>query len=244
MADSGKRFEQTPVEWSPSADSQPGTNGDAVRPLDKALIGGEPQRVGRFEYRHADGAWTWSDAVARMYGYQPGEVVPTTELILSHKHPEDLARVKKIVGQATAPFSSRHRICTNTGDVRKVVVVGEPVTDAAGCAVATRGFYIDITESFKTDLQESISDELQVIVPHREIIEQAKGMLMAIYHLSADAAFELLQWRSQELNVKLFAVAEKLVVELPDLLNVNPAMRTAADHYLLTLTPPPGRSDR
>jgi len=244
MADSGKRFEQTPVEWSPSADSQPGTNGDAVRPLDKALIGGEPQRVGRFEYRWDDGGWTWSDAVARMYGYQPGEIEPTTELILSHKHPEDLARVKKLLQEAKAPFSSRHRIRTNTGDIRKVVVVGEPVTDADGRTVASRGFYIDITESFRTDLQESISDELQVIVSHREVIDQAKGMLMAIYHLSADAAFELLQWRSQELNAKLFTVAEKLVAELPHLLNVNSAMRSAIDHYLLTLTPPQTSDDR
>jgi hypothetical protein len=39
-------------------------------------------------------------------------------------------------------------------------------------------------------------------------------------------------------NVKLSTVAEKLVAELPDLLNGYPAMRAPVDHYLLTLTPP------
>ena len=128
--------------------------------LDKALLGGEPQRVGRFEYRYDSGAWTWSDTVARMHGYEPGEIEPTTELVLSHKHPDDLARVKGLLQQSVAPFSSRHRIRTTTGEIRKVIVVGDPVTDADGRIVATRGFYIDITESFNADLQQSITDRV------------------------------------------------------------------------------------
>jgi hypothetical protein len=173
-----------------------------------------------------------------MHGYEPGEIEPTTDLVLSHKHPDDLARIKSLLQQSVAPFSSRRRIRTTTGETRKVVVVGDPVTDADGRTVATRGFYIDITESFNADLQQSISDQVQVIVSHREVIDQAKGMLMVIYQLSADAAFAVLKRRSQQLNVKLLTVAEKLVAELPDLLNAHPAMRAPIDHYLLTLTPP------
>jgi hypothetical protein len=30
--------------------------------------------VGRLEYRYDDDAWTWSDTVARMHGYEPGEI--------------------------------------------------------------------------------------------------------------------------------------------------------------------------
>jgi hypothetical protein len=130
------------------------------------------------------------------------------------------------------------RIRTTTGETRNVVVVGDPFTDADGRTVATRGFYIDITESVDADLQQSITDQLQVIVSHREVIDQAKGMLMAIYRLSADAAFAVLVWRSQETNVKLSTVAEKLVAELPDLLNARAATRAPIDHYLLSLTPP------
>jgi hypothetical protein len=68
-------------------------------------------------------------------------------------------------------------------------------------------------------------------------------MLMLIYQLSADAAFAVLVWRSQELKIKLFTVAEKLVAELPDLLNAHPATRAPIDHYLLTPTPPPETDD-
>jgi AmiR/NasT family two-component response regulator len=55
--------------------------------------------------------------------------------------------------------------------------------------VATQGFYVDITEAFHVDLQQEVGDELQVIVAHREVIEQTKGMLMAIYGLDADQTF-------------------------------------------------------
>ncbi|MFZ1164302.1 PAS and ANTAR domain-containing protein [Mycobacterium sp.] len=237
MADSGNQREQAAAGRSLTEDDLPATDGHVARTIDKALLGGEPQRVGSFEYRYDDDAWTWSDTVARMHGYQPGEIEPTTELMLSHKHPDDLARVKGLLQQSVAPFSSRHRIRTATGETRKVVVVGDPVTDADGRIVATRGFYIDVTESFNADLQQSITDELQIIVPHRAVIDQAKGMLMLIYQINADAAFAVLVWRSQELNVKLLNVAEKLVAELPDLLRAHPAMRAPVDHYILTLTP-------
>jgi PAS domain S-box-containing protein len=238
MADSDNSASQTQLDRLATDDDRAATDGQPVRGIDQALLGGAPQRVGRFEYRYDTGAWTWSDTVAKIHGYQPGEVEPTTELVLSHKHPDDLARVKGLLQQSAAPFSSRHRIRTTTGETRKVVVVGDPVTDADGQVVASRGFYIDITESFNADLQETISDKVQAIVSHREIIDQAKGMLMAIYQLDADAAFEVLKWRSQEHNIKLATVAEKLVSELPELLNANSATRRPIDHYLLTLTPP------
>jgi PAS domain S-box-containing protein len=235
MADSRNQIDQTTVDGLPTDDGDPATNSHAVAVLSKALLGGASHRVGRFEYRYDSDAWTWSDAVARMHGYEPGEIEPTTELVLNHKHPDDLARVKGLLQQPEAPFSSRHRICTTTGEIRNVVVVGDPVTDADGRIVATRGFYIDITESFNADLQKSITDELQVIISHREVIDQAKGMLMLTYQLSADAAFAILVWRSQQLNVKLLTVAEKLVADLPKLFKTHPGMRAPIDHYLLTM---------
>jgi PAS domain S-box-containing protein len=222
-------------------DDHAATDGQAVRAVDKALLGGTPQRVGRFEYHYDSDTWTWSDTVARLHGYQPGEVEPTTELVLSHKHPDDLAQVKGLLRQSEAPFGSRHRIRTTTGDIRNVVVVGDAVTDADGRITATIGFYVDITDAFNTDLQQSVTNELQVIVPHREIIEQAKGMLMVTYQLNADAAFGILKWRSQEHNVKLATIAEKLVTDLPALLAGHSALRAPVDHYLMTLAPPDGR---
>jgi hypothetical protein len=55
-------------------ESETGTDGVAPGDLDKALLGGAPQRVGRFEYRYDTDTWTWSEAVARMHGYDPSDV--------------------------------------------------------------------------------------------------------------------------------------------------------------------------
>ncbi len=40
------------------------------------LAGGYAQTIGRFQYFLADQRWVWSDEVARMHGYEPGQVEP------------------------------------------------------------------------------------------------------------------------------------------------------------------------
>jgi hypothetical protein len=64
---------------------------------------------------------------------------------------------------------------------------------------------------------EIISDALAELAESRGAIEQAKGMLMVIYRITADAAFELLRWRSQETNVKLRALAEQVAADFVSL---------------------------
>ncbi len=215
-------------------DTAADASGEAPR-IDKALLGGASQRVGTFEYSYVTDTWTWSDTVARMHGYEPGEVGPTTELVLSHKHPDDLALVKTRLERSSAPFSSRHRIRTTTGAIRNVVVVGDLITDDDGTVIATSGFYIDITEAIHGDIQQQVGEELEVIVADRAVIEQAKGMLMVIYSVDEDAAFEILRWRSQSLNVKLHSVAAALIGQLPCTMDITPSLRAPADHCVMTL---------
>lgn len=65
--------------------------------VDLVLGLGDPQKVGRFSFFLDGDRWEWSDAVARMHGYQPGTVEPTTELLLRHKHPEDREHVAAVL---------------------------------------------------------------------------------------------------------------------------------------------------
>jgi PAS domain S-box-containing protein len=237
MADNTKQNQSPQVRTRDHHDDRPATDGQAVGSIDKALLGGAPQRVGRFDYHYDSDTWTWSDAVALMHGYNPGDVEPTTDLVLSHKHPDDLAQVKGLIQQSEAPFSSRHRIRTTTGEVRHVVVVGDAITDDDGRIVATQGFYVDISDDEYTDLQQSVGEELNAIIPKRAAIEQAKGMLMALYAIDEDAAFSILRWRSQQLNIKLATIASSLVSDLPDLLKADPSKRAPVDHYLMSRPP-------
>lgn len=123
-------------------------------------------RVGGFSYLSATDRWEWSDAVARMHGYEPGTVAPTTELILSHKHDEDRLTVGEIIEQVLrgdAPFSSRHRILDTAGQTHHVVVVGEHVRDDDDRVIGTTGFYIDITEVIDTEMQQTVTEAVAAI---------------------------------------------------------------------------------
>ncbi|MFM1731325.1 PAS and ANTAR domain-containing protein [Prescottella soli] len=193
------------------------------------------ERVGSFSFYFDGERWEWSDAVARMHGYEPGEVVPTTALLLEHKHPDDrggVADLLRRVLQDGEPFSSRHRIIDTAGNVHHVVVVGQRIM-AAGRAVGTSGFYVDVTNAVRRDVDRTITENLPELVEARAIIEQAKGALMVVYGIDADHAFDVLTWRSQELNVKLRVVADELVAALPTAIDIPSSLRTVFDRILL-----------
>lgn len=58
------------------------------------------------------------------------------------------------------------------------------------------------------------TEQLRTALSSRAIIDQAKGILMAARHLTADEAFSLLVKKSQHDNVKLRAVAEQLLEQV------------------------------
>ena len=189
--------------------------GDHTDPDAAASTGvGESLRVGSFCFWFDDQRWEWSDEVARMHGYVPGSVVPTTELVLSHKHPEDRTPVQELLDRARhsgRSFSSRHRLLDTAGKVHNVIVVADRMVDEAGAVVGTAGYYIDLTTTLDENRQEVLDEALPKVVESRASIEQAKGALMLVYGISTEQAFNLLRWRSQQTNTKLRALAKQLV---------------------------------
>ena len=158
--------------------------------------------------------------------------------MLSHKHPDDyphIAATLDDIRRTHKPFSTRHRIITVQGDVRDVVVIGERFHDSMGEIVGTQGFYLDVTPSAK-QRQESISVALAEIADHRAAIEQAKGVLMYVYGIGPDAAFDILKWRSQGANIRLRALAEQLVADVLTRKHDDgsPLSRPTFDQLLLT----------
>jgi PAS domain S-box-containing protein len=189
---------------------------DNPNPLEQALVGGVPQRVGWFRFYFDTERWEWSPEVERMHGYEVGTVEPTTKLVLSHKHPDDREKVAATLDEILAtrqPFSTRHRIIDTLGTEHSVVVVGDLFHDDADAVVGTHGFYIDISESEDRSTQEAISEAVEEIAENRAVIEQAKGMLMMVYGVNEDLAFQLLRWRSQDTNTKLRPLAQRLIDE-------------------------------
>jgi PAS domain S-box-containing protein len=210
--------------------------GGQLADVEQALAGGVPQRVGWFRFYFADQRWEWSEQVQRIHGYEPGTVTPTTDLVLAHKHPEDRRQVAATIDQILnkhEAFSTRHRIIDTDGNVRHIVVVGDQLFDEHGEVTGTHGFYIDVSPLPEQVQEDLVTAKLAEISQNRAGIEQTKGMLMLIYGVNDNAAFNLLKWLSQEANVKLRLLAEQISEDFRGAgLAVN--SQSEFDHLLLT----------
>lgn len=216
-------------------DSPKTTHFDGVTSGDEIAVVA-PQAIGWFRYYFDERRWEWSEALQRMHGYQAGTVSPTTELVLAHKHPEDRDEVAANLDAIThtrGAFSSRHRIVDARGVVRWVVVVGDQFFDDTGAVIGTHGFYIDVTHS-RHHHEDIVTAKVSDIAEKRAPIEHAKGMLMLIYNIDDNLAFELLKWLSQENNVKLNPLARQVISDLRALAPDHIVDRDAFNHTLLT----------
>lgn len=208
---------------------------DAMEP---AQTDGSRQQAGWFRLSFDHDRWEWSAPVARMHGYAPGEVLPDANLVLSHQHPDDRRQVGATIDEirrTSQALSSRHRIVDAHGRTHQVVLIGEPVTDQLGAVTGVQGFYVEVTSARDPARERSVTDAVAEITAARAGIEQAKGMLMMVYRIDAEAAFELLKWRSQATNTKVRALSERVAA---DFLAVDSDTtrnaRSEYDHLLLT----------
>jgi hypothetical protein len=195
------------------------TPGPGQPPLDsdieKALAAGARPPVGRYRLDLATGEWAWSDEVYVMHGFEPGEIVPTTPLMLTHKHPDDRARVDGILRRAAEtgqPFSSVHRIVDAAGTTRTLAVTGQGRRDpATGQVTELVGYFIDVTKAQREAAAREASASIQASSERRSVIEQAKGVLMVIHGIEEEAAFDRLREASNQSNIAVRDIAYSLV---------------------------------
>ena len=172
-----------------------------------------PAQVGRFRYTAPTGRWWWSDDTFRIHGMAPGEVVPTLALMSRHVHPDDRGRVLDALGKCGVdgePFGCHYRLLDLRGDERSVTLAGAGEAGDGGVRTVT-GFLVDVTASQRDAVAHRVNAELSQALKSHAVIDQAKGAFMLGYGIDGDAAFELLRWGSQQRNVRLLTLAERLV---------------------------------
>lgn len=185
-----------------------------VSAVEAALALGPQQLTGEYRIDLATGTWWWSDEAFLVHGFAPGEVVPTTELVLAHKHPEDRERVRRILdaGRRTgSPFSSVHRIMDARGRERTIAVVGQGRRDDDGDLVEIVGYFVDISAVVAERSDERATEQITAAAATRGTIEQAKGVISATYAVDPEQAFALLRATSNDRNVRLHEVAQLVV---------------------------------
>jgi hypothetical protein len=184
-----------------------------------ALTGSTTETVGQFSYTVLTDTWWWSSGLYTVHGFIPGEIVPTTELMRAHQHPDDRAGAIDLITSAIAagkPFCSRHRIIDAQQRVHTVITLGEGIRGSDGRVVQVRGYLIDITRSLHRDLAAATQSAVALSAVSRASIEQAKGALMITYGLDENQAFALLRWHSQQTNIKLRDIASGITARAND----------------------------
>ncbi|MGK3649101.1 PAS and ANTAR domain-containing protein [Pseudarthrobacter enclensis] len=157
---------------------------------------------------------TWSDGMYQLHGYRRGDVVPTLELLFSHKHPEDRPRCEEIVAQVARTggyFCMYHRIIDSRGKTRRVLSSGEGILGPDGKVSVIEGVMVDLTSTLQRETEQTARDAVAGATSTRTVIDQARGILMAQLKVGSDDAFKLLVTASSHRNVKLVAVAAELV---------------------------------
>ena len=202
----------------------------------------DTRQTGRFVYHVAGQRWEWDDDVYRIHGYRPGEVEPTTDLIMRHKHELDRERVEETVHDALedgAPFNIYYRILVGDEE-RRVVLVGEGEYDEGrvptGKVDRLVGYYLDLTPEMQAETTAAADAAVAASAATRDTIEQAKGILMLGYGLDPDAAFAMLKWWSRNRNVKVREVAERLIQVAREGHVSHPGLRRLLDALLDDLT--------
>lgn len=190
---------------------------------------------GPFVYTVATKTWWWSDDLFRILGFEPGEVVPTTDLLVAHKHPGDAAVATTIIENALSsgePFALWHRVLDSRRRTRNVVSVGDGIRDEGGVLREVRGFMVDVTGSQRSQTARDVDEAVRRSAESRGTIEQAKGIIMASLAVDADAAFGMLKRRSQDTNEKLRDLAAGLLEEVATMREAGLDARKAVEHVL------------
>ncbi|WP_100500001.1 PAS and ANTAR domain-containing protein [Geodermatophilus chilensis] len=185
--------------------------------------------AGRYRYDRRAGAWTWSPEMAVLLNLARNGAHPCTELLVRSLHPGDRPRVLDAIAAACTtglPFALRVRLGSRGGGERPVLLVGEPVVDAAGTVEGLEGLLVEVppepqspaprpeaegTGDDRVHALETEVAQLRTAMSSRAAIEQAKGILMLLTSCGEHVAFDLLAHISSNSHRKVRDVAVAIV---------------------------------
>lgn len=173
--------------------------------------------AGAFTWDVTADQWSWSEEMYVIHGFAPGDVVPTTELLLAHKHPDDRAKAEGVVHRFLSTgerFACYHRIVDAHSQERHVLVVAGGRTSPDGTVTEMSGFMIDLTTTRRNEMQPAIREALDGALANRGEIDMAKGAIMLGLGTDPEDAFTILRAASNRSNLKISDIAGRLVDEL------------------------------
>ncbi len=146
--------------------------------------------MGDYDWHIETDTNTWSDQLFRIYGYEPGEIMASYDVFMSHIHPDDREKIRAVHQQAYAtggPYQMVERIIRPDGELRYLASNGQVVTDANGTPLRMRGTCIDITDRVRAEQAQEetavrLAEELQARRQAAELNDNVvQGLTAAMY---------------------------------------------------------------
>ena len=151
-----------------------------------------------------DGTWWWSHECYALHGFEVGEVVPSTELVRAHLHPEDRDRWLDAL-RSGRPGPTYVRVLAADGSTRHVVGFAIRSADVVEASL------VDLTAVVRTEGARVATAQIAAATESRATIEQAKGVVAAAHGVDDATAFTMMREASMRSNVSLRRLAEDLV---------------------------------
>jgi diguanylate cyclase (GGDEF)-like protein/PAS domain S-box-containing protein len=156
----------------------------------------EAQRLGdagSWQWDVATDTITWSDNMFRLFGLEPGALVPTHQAYLDRVHPDDRQHVKDTVASArhgAARSAFDHRIVRADGSVRCLTTAGEVVArDEDGSPLRLVGNTLDVTA--RTTLEQQLRSQRDALAVHAAVVESTEDAVIV-----ADLAGRITAWNA------------------------------------------------
>ncbi len=212
----------------------------------------EASSDGWWSYRFSDKTVTWSDGVFRMFGYEPGEFVPTLALEVESTHPSDLTARRDALKSHLLydrPYLVNFRFRNKTGNYIWVRASGKVMRDDLGKPVHMIGAVSDISETIEKDEQLQRALRLETIgqltggIAHdfNNILTVISGNLEFLeMQLSENDQLELLKEAMEAtemgatLTDRLLTFARRRHIE-PETVNLNDIVLRLSDMLRRTL---------
>ncbi|HXV69638.1 MAG TPA: PAS domain S-box protein [Nitrospira sp.] len=163
---------------SPTASCTQAEEAGGARPAAMASL---PQAVvyfGSWDRDVRTGIEIWSDEQCRIFGYEPGMILPTYDMFKAALHEEDRGRVLAAVErslQEDAPFDVECRIVQPCGAVRFVRCRGMVIRNVAGEPIRMSGTVEDLTSC---KLIEEVAKERDL--EFRVVVESVPGGIVIL----------------------------------------------------------------
>ena len=106
-------------------------------------------QIGSWDWDFVTNKISWSDEVYRIFGFEPGEVVPSVEQVTARCHPDDRAIIKEVIDKAFRGEKSaglEFRIILPDGRIRTLFRIFDLIYDKNNRPVRMIGTIQDITD--------------------------------------------------------------------------------------------------